>query len=188
MRTLSLLLLLSFALPSITITIDDNLETEKFQNYLAAISNNSTFQYFTVIRVKNLNSGEIKEICTQGNFLLGALHTELKAEYDEKGEKKVLKFAKTKRDRYFEFREKKALENISFDDYRIDLIDSISKKYSLDQMISSIKREKKFEIRLKSDNELTALAHILFNNGIMTGENTCFGGTLHYVDRKSKMH
>src|SRR5690349_10790499 len=103
MRTLSLLILLGLALPSFIITIDDDLETEKFQNYLAAISNNSTFQYFTVIRVKNLNSGEIKEICTQGNFLLGALHAELKADYDQKGEKKVLKFAKAKRDRYFEF-------------------------------------------------------------------------------------
>jgi hypothetical protein len=29
-------------------------------------------------------------------------------------------------------------------------------------------------------------AHALFNRGVLTGENNCFGGTLVYVDRNKK--
>lgn len=161
----------------------NDLENEKYLNFIAAVQNSSTFSYFTVIKVKNLNTGVTKEICTSGNFVSGALHIELKADYDKKGEQKVLDFAKSKKDRYFEFKNKKALDNISFFDYRTNLVSKIQTEYNFDKAIEIIKRDKDFSIRL-SDDEMKAFAHVLFNKGYLTGENNCWGGALEYVDRK----
>ena len=68
---------------------DKELDNEKYLNFIAAIENGSTFNYFTVIKVKDLNTGLTKEICTKGNFVSGALHIELNADYDKKGERKA---------------------------------------------------------------------------------------------------
>ncbi len=70
-----------------------DLEDEKYLNFLAAVQNSSTFSYFTVIIVKNLNTGLTKEICTKGNFVAGALHRELNAGYDTKGQQQVFDFS-----------------------------------------------------------------------------------------------
>jgi len=159
----------------------NDLDNEKYLNFLAAVQNNSTFSYFTVIKVKNLNTGVTKEICTKGNFVSGALHLELNAGYDDKGEQKVLDFAKTKKDRYFEFKNKKALDNISFFDYKTKLVAKIQTEYNFDKAIEIIEKDKDFSIRL-SDNEMKAFAHVLFNKGYLTGESDCWGGALEYVD------
>jgi hypothetical protein len=159
-----------------------DLDNEKYLNFIAAVQNCSTFSYFTVIKVKNLNTGVTKEICTKGNFVSGALHIELKAGYDEKGEQKVLDFAKKKMERYFEFKNKKALDNISFFDYKTKLVSKIQTEYNFDKAIEIIKKDKDFSIRL-SDDDMKAFAHVLFNKGYLTGENDCWGGALEYVDR-----
>ncbi len=159
-----------------------DLENGKYLNFIAAIQNSSTFSYFTVIKVKNLNTGEIKEICTKGNFVSGALHIELKADYDDKGEQKVLDFAKSKKNKYFEFKNKKALDNISFFDYKTKLVTKIQTEYSFDKAIEIIKKKKEFSIRL-SDDKIKAFAHVLFNRGYLTGENDCWSGALEYIDR-----
>ncbi len=159
-----------------------DLENEKYLNFIAAIQNSSTFSYFTVITVKNLNTGVTKEICTKGKFVAGALHRELNAGYDTKGQQKVFDFAKSKKDRYFEFKNKEALENISFFDYKTKLVDEIQTKYNFGKTIEIIKKDKDFSVRL-SDNEMKSFAHILFNNGYLTGESSCWGGALEYVDR-----
>jgi hypothetical protein len=151
---------------------DNDLETEKYLNLLASVENRSTFSYFTVIKVKNLNTGEIKEICTKGNFVAGAIHRELKLDYDKDGLSKAYEFAKTKKDRYFEFKNKEALDNISFFDYKTKLVAKIQAKYSFDKTIAIIKEHKEFSIRL-SDDEMKAFAHVLFNKGYLTGENNC---------------
>lgn len=57
---LSLLTLLSF-------TKDEN--DLLYQNYAKAVINHGdTFQLHLVIKVKNLDNNEIREICTQANF------------------------------------------------------------------------------------------------------------------------
>ena len=157
-------------------------ESEKYLNFLAAVKNFSTFSYFTVIKVKNLNTGETKEICTKGNFLAGAIHLEFKLNYDGEGQSNAYKIAETKKDRYFEFKSKKALDNISFFDYKLNYIDSVKIKYDFDKVIDIITKEKKFSLRL-SDDEMKAFAHVLFNRGFLTGEDSCWGGALEYVDR-----
>jgi hypothetical protein len=161
----------------------NDLENEKYLNFIGAIQNSSTFSYFTVIKAKNLNTGMTKEICTKGNFVMGALHKELNIDYDIKGEQKVFDFARSKRNRYFEFKNIEALENISFFDYNEKLVRKIQTEYNFDKAIEIIERNKEFSIQL-SDDEMKAFAHVLFNNGFLTGENSCWGGTLEYVNKK----
>jgi len=182
MKYLISILVLYFSTPFQINRNSKNIESEKYLNFLAAIQNNSTFNYFTVIKVKNLNTGVIKEICTKGNFVSGALHIELKADYDEKGGNKVLAFVNVKKDRYFELKNKVALENISFFDYNIKQLSKMQEKYDFDKVIEIIKRDKKFRLGL-SKNEMKYFAHLLFNKGFMTGESDCFSGALEYIDR-----
>ena len=42
---------------------DHDLENEKYENFVTAFRNRSTFSYFTVITVKDLRSNSTKEIC-----------------------------------------------------------------------------------------------------------------------------
>ena len=84
------------------------------------------------------------------------------------------------------FTKKGALDNISFFDYKTNLIDSIKIEYNFDKAIQIIKNDRNFSIRL-SDNKMKAFAHVLFNKGFLTGENNCFGGALEYVDR-ARLH
>jgi len=164
---------------------DNDLEIEKYLNFLAAVKNSSTLSYFTVIKVKDINSGVTKEICTKGNFVVGAIHRELNLDYDRLGLSKAFEYARSKKDRYFEFKNKEALENISFFGYKTELVKRIQAKYNFDKTVDIIKKKKEFSIRLP-DDEMKAFAHILFNKGYLTGENNCFGGALQYIDRAKR--
>jgi hypothetical protein len=182
MRTGVSILMFILLLPLLSYKHKVDAESEKYLNFLTAIQNRSTFSYFTVITVKNLETGQIKEICTKGNFVSGALHIELGAGYDKNGQEQVLTFAKNNGSRYFEFRNRKALDNISFFEYKTKLVDKIQTKYFFDKVVKRIKENKEFSIRLSYD-EMKAFAHVLFDMGYLTGENSCWGGTLEYVNR-----
>ena len=160
---------------------DGGLEQRKYKNFVEAFKNCSTFSYFTVITVKDLKDNITKEICVKGNFVNGAVHIELDLDYNSSGDRRVEQWALAKKDRYFEFKRRKALENISFFSYDTELMRAIQKKYDFDSVISRIRKTKKFSIELP-DDEMKAFAHVLFNKGYLTGESNCWGGTLVYVD------
>jgi len=160
------------------------IEKLKFLNFVRALENGSTFHYFTVIKVKNLNSGEIKEICTSGNFVSGALHRELNKGYNSKSATEVMSLVNARSDRYFEFRNKEALENISFFDYDPEFVESVKKKYDFDKMLKKIKENGRLSMGFENDEEMKAFAHALFNEGYLSGENACAGGSLIYVSEK----
>src|ERR1700683_4784217 len=107
----------------------DGLEEVKYRHFVMALENFSTFNYFTVVMIKDLRSNKVKEICTKGNFLSGAVHRELGAGYDSSGQIKALTWAMSKKDRHLEFRNPKALDNISFFDYDPQLVQVVQKKY-----------------------------------------------------------
>lgn len=178
----TLLLALTFTLTGYKAAND--LETEKYLNFVAALKNGSSFSYFTVIKVKDLNTGVVKEICTKGKFVLGAL---LMESDPSMGSQSVIDDAKSKKNRYFEFKNKKALENISFFDYKPELIAKVQKRYDINKAIEIIKSGKYFGIKL-AHGEMEAFAHILFNKGYLTGEHDCWGGALEYVHRDGSMH
>jgi hypothetical protein len=159
----------------------DNIEHEKYLNFIKAVENESTFSLFTVIKVRNLNTGVTKEICTKGSFIVGALHHELHANYSQLGIRKVMTFIRNKKDRYFELKDKAALKNISFGEYQTALVEKVQHKYDFNKLIEKIKLEKKLSVRLNND-DMKAFAHVLFNKGYLTGESDCWGGSLEYVD------
>jgi hypothetical protein len=165
----------------------DGLEEVKYRHFVMALENFSTFNYFTVVTIKDLRSNKVKEICTKGNFLSGAVHRELGAGYDSSGQIKALTWAMSKKDRHLEFRNPKALDNISFFDYDPQLVQVVQKKYNFKAIESQIKTTKHFSIRL-DDKEMKAFAHILFNMGYLTGESSCWGGDLVYVDPSSSQY
>ena len=158
-----------------------NIENEKYLNFLAAINNGSTIGYFTVVKIKNLKTGKVKEICEKGAFVMGALHMEINADYDRDGEQKVLNYIKGK-DRFFELKNDEALFNVGFNTYSEKLLDTISEKYNFKEIEREIRKNGQYKIDLP-DGEMEAFAHILFNMGYMTGENNCWGGGLFYIDR-----
>ena len=160
------------------------LETEKYLNFMAAINNSSTIGYFTVVKIKNLNSGEVKEICTDGAFVDGALHLELNAGYDSVGSQKVRRHFKMK-DRYFELKNEEALRNVGFENYDEKMLDTLRRQYNFKEIERRILKDRQYEIKL-SDKKMAAFAHVLFNMGYMTGENKCWGGGLFYIDRNKE--
>lgn len=62
-----------------------SLDTIIYHNYVEAVDNECTFQFFLVAKIKDLNTGKIREICTKGDFLEGALHIEYNIDYDSAG-------------------------------------------------------------------------------------------------------
>lgn len=156
---------------------------ELYLNYLAAIQNESTFQYFLVVNVKNLKTGITREYCAQGNFLKGALHTEYNLKYNKAGLLKVSLLACKNKERYFEFKKGKALKNINGWPYTMDELAALEKTVNFDSLATQIKTSGKWSKAIFDDKTMLMYAHALFNRGILTGENNCFGGTLIYVDR-----
>jgi hypothetical protein len=160
-----------------------------YSNYVTALQNESTFQYYLVVKVKNLNSGQTREYCTKGNFLKGALHREYKFDYDSKGISKVYAIAIDNKDRYFEFSNDSAIWNIGCVwTYSMDDLAQLERKINFDSLAVQIRKTGKWSKEIFDDRIMSMYAHALFNRGILTGENNCFGGTLFYVDGNKERH
>ncbi len=80
----------------------------RYTNYVKLVNykNNTHTASYVVVNVKNLNTNEIKEICTYPDFLYGALQRENKKHDDE--------ILLQNKERYFEFKDTAALNNIGF--------------------------------------------------------------------------
>lgn len=181
----TIILALTFLL---TTSFGGQQKDDLYLNYVAAIKNESTIQYHLVVKVKNINTGLTREYCTQGNFLKGALHKEYKLDYDNKGISKVYALALDSKDRYFEFKNDSAIWNIGgVWEYSMDDLAQLEKEINFDSLATQIRKTGKWSKEIFDDKKLLMYAHALFNRGILTAENNCFGGTLFYVDRnKSK--
>jgi hypothetical protein len=160
-----------------------SLDTIIYNNYCKAIDNEGTFQFFLVAKIKNLNNGQIREICTKGNFLKGALHREYNLGYDSIGTSKVYQMAVDNHKRYFELKNDSAIWNISgVWPYTMDDLSKLEKQVNFDSLVIQIKKNKKWSLEIFEDKSMLMYAHALFCRGILTGENSCRGGTLYYVD------
>lgn len=143
------------------------LDSLKYNNYKKLIELGGTFNSFVVINVKDLNTDEIKEICTKNNFLIGALNLELK---NEKTDKVLLN-----KNRYFEFKDLKALNKIGFKSYNVNEFKKFESTKNIDSLIFRIQKKLPLSLSFKDDNDMVFYAHSLFNKGIMSGEHSCYG-------------
>lgn len=153
-----------------------------YVNYVNSIENGSTFQYFTVVRVKDINTGKVREICTKGDFLWGALYIENHASYSIKGQEKIHKLLLGNKQRYFELKDTAAINNLGIKRYSVEDLKKFEKENNIDSIAKSIKGN--WGMWITDDKTMLLLAHSLFNRGILTGENNCAGGTLIHVDKQ----
>jgi len=154
-------------------------EGKLYSNYKKAVKNESTFQYFLVIHVTDLNTGLTREICTKGNFLAGAIHREYYLGYDDKSIGKAERIALNNRTRTFQFKNTEAIQNLGLDRYSMDDLKDFEQRTNIDQLTKEVNKNWKKKL---DDKEMLLYAHTLFNRGILTGENDCYGGTLQVVE------
>jgi len=150
-------------------TKDTISETQKFKMFCAAFENQSTAPNYVVVKVKNLNTGEVKEICTEAPFVKGAI-------YRQTGKFSFQTNCNDYPNRYFEFSADSALWNISFDLYSISELEEYAKTIYVEKIVQQIKEGKLQEKTFGMDKKQTwqetrreqiMFAHIMFNNGIM---------------------
>jgi hypothetical protein len=163
-------------------TFSTSYDSILYNNYLSSIENGSTLQYFTVIKIKDINTGNVREICTKGIFLWGALHYEYNKNYSKNGEIKIHKLLLENKQRYFQLKDTAALNNLGMNIYSIVDLKKFEKENNVDSIAKTIKS--KWGMPFSDDKNMLLLAHSLFNRGILTGENDCFGGTLIHIDKQ----
>lgn len=149
---------------------------------MTAIENGSSLQYFTVVKIKDSTNGSIREICTTGNFLKGALHYEYYPLYSNNGEMKMRKLLIENKQRYFQLKDTAALNNLGINKYSMEDLKQFEKENNVDSIAKSINGE--WGMSFSEDKDMLLLAHSLFNRGILTGEYSCFGGTLIHVTKQ----
>jgi len=129
-------------------------------------------QSHVVISVKNLNTNEIKEICTYPDFLYGALRRENKKYDDEillEDIKHDTEILLQNKERYFEFKDTAALNNIGFNSYSKNDLAEFKNRIKFDTLVKLIAKKEYPAIDFgENHNELNMYAHLLFNEGIMS--------------------
>lgn len=145
-----------------TQTIDESIKQKMFN--LAYIYD-STAPYYVVAMIKNRNTGEVKELCSEAPFIKGALHREFEKDYDYSFN---LDSTTT---RYFELSKDSALWNISFDLYTQKELLLYKETLNIDSIITILKEKKHSSIQFSpysaDSKEQIMYAHIMFDYGIM---------------------
>ena len=145
------------------------LDSIKYFNYIKLLDFGSgTLAPYVVITVKNLNTKEVKEVCTYTDFLRGAISHE----YGELNDEKRLR---NNKQLYFQFKDTAALNNIGFDSYSSEDLKKFKEKIKFDSIYPLIAKKKHLYIHFgEKHNELNMYAHLLFNKGILSVHNNCF--------------
>jgi len=166
--------------------VNDSLIAKNFED---AYNNNSTAPSYIVFKAVDLNTRQTKEICCVAPFLSGAMHREYKKDYDNNGTNYIDSLVLNNKERLFKFRDKSALENISFYDYPDSLfIEKEKKKYNLDQYITKFVGTDSTESVNFSDRKnfkQVVFAHIMFKCGIITRQDCVAGNYLHIGGKKN---
>ena len=161
------------------------------QIFRIAYKNNSTAPSYIVFIAEDLNTGTKKEICCEAPFLSGAMHRELRKEYNEISSKYIDSLILEDKDKIFKFKNEEALENIGFKAYpdretisKIALqndLDYYFKKYGANDSIKSI--------QFDSDSALVQkiFAHVMFKCGIITSRDCIAGNYIWFGDPNLSM-
>lgn len=149
-------------------------EQTKFEMFCAAIDNQSTAPNYLVATVKNSNTGETREICTEAPNLTFAKYLE-ENNWDFEDQ--------NFNSRYFQFSNDTALALIGFEQYAAEELRSYAKTLDLDLIVSMVKsREMTGKTFEGNQKEQTMFAHLMFNSGIMMRRGCLAGNicSLHY--------
>jgi hypothetical protein len=153
------------------------------RNFEIAYNNKSTAPSYIVFKAVDINTLQVKVICCEAPFLSGAMHREYKKDYDENSIRFIDSLVLNNEEKLFRFKDKSALENISFQDYPDSIfIENEKKKYNIDQYIKKFTNTDSTETVHFSDSEnfvQVVFAHIMFENGIITRRDCMAGNNLH---------
>lgn len=162
-----------------------NLGNDSVRNKLFEIAyknGDSSSPSYLVFISKNLNTGEIKEICSEAPLLSGAMHHEFGMGYDLKSSQFIDSLILGNSKRIFEFKERKALENISFNEYPSkERIEVLASKLDLEDFIKDFGSNENVKfMEFKEDEYFLQLSfcHIMFKCGIITSRSSVGGNTI----------
>ena len=130
MKTLITIFLVFF---SIFFAFGQNLAEKTFIHVIN--SGLSTAPDFLVVQIKNLNTGEVKEICTDNSSLYWALMQDRKSSDFEAITKELLN---NSFERYFEISDKEALERIQFDFVSPNSLEKLDSIFKADHLADSL--------------------------------------------------
>ena len=136
----------------------------------------STYHDYVVVKVKNLKTGELKDLCTTPNMLSGAM-------WHETGKLRFGFDYKQHPTRYFEFSKDSALLNIRFNDYSSQELTAFQNQLNVDSIIKQIKAGKLRSVNFGKNERY--FAHIMFNLGVVTTSG-CFGTRVSYFNGNCK--
>lgn len=171
MKKLLLLFMLSVSI-SFAQKADDDL---LYSNYARAVENViSTFPNFLVINVYDKKSGIINEVALDGNTLYFLVIEEYDLEASET--EQIVDFCKRNKTRTFTFNSPKALKLLNRVQYSPKELEAYAAKIKLPHLITQIHQTKGWSHYPASEKGQYMLAHLLFNEGILTGTNNCMGG------------
>lgn len=160
-------------------TMQNTFETIKYDMFCKALNCSSTAPYYLVVTVKNLNTDEIKEICTEAPFLHGAIDR-------QKGTFSNSIDCNDYPNRYFEFSKDSSLRNINFNLYTTSDLEQYAKELDIEETVRQIveegMNEKVFWAETKEEwanvkKQQIMFAHLMFNNGIMVRRG-CVAGNI----------
>jgi hypothetical protein len=150
-----------------------------YENYKTALNTcNSTAPAFLVITFKDLNTNIQREVCIESSDLIFAIINEMKLDFSEK--KVAFDFAQKNKKRYFEFSNGKALERLNQYKYSQESLNEFIIEKDVENLSKKIFQEKKWSFDYEDELKKIKYAHALFNFGIITGVNNCFGGETLY--------
>jgi hypothetical protein len=170
MRNIAIILLVIIGLQSFNSMIEID-EYTKQEMFCMALNNSSTAPNYVVLNIKNIKTGEIKEVCTEAPFLSGAIYKEY-GKFPDKID------CKKNKERYFEFSKDSALWNINYNLYSKVSLDSFAKTINVEEIIKLVKNGKlKSKTFKNSRKEQIMFAHLMFNNGVMMTQG-CIAGNI----------
>jgi hypothetical protein len=135
-------------------------DSTKFRMFAVACENQRSLPNYVVVTVKNMNSEEVHEICTEIQILNDAVNL-------ENGTDTELDCSKYK-ERYFEFSKDSALSTVNFTLYSSSDLEKYAKTLNIADIVASVKSGKVTGKTFDSyGKEQIMFAHLMFNNGVM---------------------
>lgn len=146
-----------------------------FDNHIKAASNfSSTFQLYTVVKIDTGKSETPKEMCVTGSTLTFALQDEWNLDHEDYAT--LMKKVKEIKNRVFEIKTESSLARIERIKYSEKELTNFSKKVKFDSVVQNLGDTNEWRYFGMNEKEQIMMAHLLFNEGIPTGINECFGG------------
>jgi len=170
----SIVLLCTVLLYSFTVLEDAQEEIIQEKFYQALESSGSTMPYYLVAHISDKKNNINQEICLTGEELVQALTREWNIYYEK--EYKTIKKIKRRGSRSFTFEKNYDRNSLYRISYSTEELNSYLNEINIDSIAKSIKNDSKWSYFTTNEKEQRMLSHELFNRGILTGVNECFGG------------